>query len=230
MPCLSITRVRYLLSTFIPRVLSPGNRRETVLFGGPDSNRSSILDSMKSDMPTMSKEQPILISSPSSGVPAKSPAPQRLHTVRIWFPHNGTTIMEDIKSKDLDDVVLDAIALQELSAMHRSQDDHGNTMDAFPADLAVLEAGISRVWGKYGIPKFVPLSSDDPIILEQPRKDLESKEGLCFQRLHSKYLYEYGRRQSLAKVLGYEMPVDLKNWYEDALQDIGKRLEKLGYC
>jgi hypothetical protein len=114
--------------------------------------------------------------------------------------------------------------------MHQAQDDHGNTMDAFPADLAVLEAGISRVWGKYGIPKFVPLSSDDPIILKQPTKDLESKKALCYQRLHSKYLYEYGRRQGLAEVLGYEMPVNLKNWYEDTLQDIGRRLERLGYC
>lgn len=85
MTCLSITKVRYLLSTFILRVLSPGNRRETVLFGGPDSNRSSILDSMKSDMPTMSKEQPILISSPSSGVPAKRPVPQRLQVIAPLF-------------------------------------------------------------------------------------------------------------------------------------------------
>ena len=85
MTCLSITKVRYLLSTFILRVLSPGNRRETVLFGGPDSNRSSILDSIKSDIPTMSKEQPILISSPSSGVPAKSPVPQRLHVSTHLF-------------------------------------------------------------------------------------------------------------------------------------------------
>jgi hypothetical protein len=150
-------------------------------------------------------------------------------TVRIWFSHNGTTIMEDIKSKGLDDVVFDAIVLQELGPRHQAQDNHGNMMDAFLADLAVLEAGISRVWGEYGIPKFVSLSSDDPIILEQPTKDLESKKALCYQRLHSKYLHEYGRRQSLAKVLGYGMPVNLKNWYENTLQDICRRLEKLGY-
>ncbi|CAG8668294.1 unnamed protein product [Penicillium salamii] len=229
MTCLSITIVRSLLSAFIPRILSPDNPRETVIFGGPDSNRSSILDSMKSDIPTMSKEQPILILSPSSGVPAKSPVPQRLHTMRIWFPHSGIEIMKDVKKNGLDDVVLDAIALREFGARHQAQDDHGNTIDAFPVDLAVLEAGISRVWGKYGIPKFVPLSSDDPIISKQPTKDPEAKKGLCFQRLHSKYLYEYGRRQSLAKVWGYEMPVNLKDWYEDTVQDIGRRLEKLGY-
>ncbi|KGO67549.1 hypothetical protein PITC_094200 [Penicillium italicum] len=149
--------------------------------------------------------------------------------MRIWFPHSGIEIMKDVKKNGLDDVVLDAIALREFGARHQAQDDHGNTIDAFPVDLAVLEAGILRVWGKYGIPKFVPLSSDDPIILKQPTKDPEAKKGLCFQRLHSKYLYEYGRRQSLAKVLEYEMPVNLKDWYEDTVQDIGRRLEKLGY-
>ena len=138
--------------------------------------------------------------------------------------------MEDVKSKGLDDVVLDAFVLQDLSVRYQAQDDHGNTMDAFPADLAVLEAGISRVWGKYGIPNFVPLSSDDPIILKQPTKDLESKKALCYRRLRSRFLHEYGRRQRLAEALGYEMPVNLKDWYEDALQDIGRRIERLGYC
>jgi hypothetical protein len=137
--------------------------------------------------------------------------------------------MKDVKNKGLDDVVLDAIVLRELGARHQAQDDHGNTMDAILVDLAVLEAGISRVRRKYGIPKFIPLSIDDPIILNQLTKDLESKEALCYQRLHSKYLHEYGRRQGLAKVLGYEMPVNLKNWYEDTVQDIGRRLERLGY-
>ncbi|KAF4769459.1 hypothetical protein HAV15_008858 [Penicillium sp. str.  len=96
----------------------------------------------------MSKEESILTAPSGSGVPAQTPVLQRLHTVRIWFPHNGTTIMEDVKSKGLDDVVLDAFVLQDLSARHQAQDDHGNTMDAFPADLAVREAGISRVWGE----------------------------------------------------------------------------------
>ena len=137
--------------------------------------------------------------------------------------------MKDVKNKGLDDVVLNAIALRDFGARHQAQDDYGNRMDAFPVNLAVLEAGISRVWGKYGIPKFIPLSSDDPIILKQLTKDPEAKKGLCFQRLHSKYLYEYRRRQSLAKVLGYKMPVNLKDWYEDTVQDISRRLEKLSY-
>ncbi|CAG7927808.1 unnamed protein product [Penicillium olsonii] len=224
MTCLSITRVRSLLSTFIPRVLSPGNPRETVLFGGPDSNRSSIIDSMKSGSPMISKEQSVLMTASSSGVTAKGPVPQRLHTVRIWFPHAEIEIMEDIKNNGLDDVVLDAIVLQELGAKHRAHDDH-----AFLVDLAVLEAGISRVWGKYGIPRFIPLSIDDPIILNQPTNDLELKKALCYQRLYSKYLHEYGRRQGLAEVLGYKVPMSLKTWYEDTLKNIGSRLKKLGY-
>lgn len=69
--------------------------------------------------------------------------------------------MEDIKRKGLEDVFFDAIALQELSAQYQS-----NMNDSFLVDLAVLETGIVRVLGKYGILNFVPLSSDDPIILQ----------------------------------------------------------------
>lgn len=144
--------------------------------------------------------------------------------MRIWFPHSDIEIMEDVENKGLDDVVLDAIVLRELGARHEAQDDQ-----AYLVDLAVLEAGISRVRGNYCIPKFNPLSIKDPIILNQPPKDLESKKALCYQRLHSKYLHEYGRRQGLAEVLGYKVPMSLKTWYEDTLKDIGSRLKKLGY-
>jgi hypothetical protein len=53
--------------------------------------------------------------------------------------------MEDIKRKGLEDVVIDAIALQEFCPQHLAQDDHSITKDAFLVDLAVLDAGISRV-------------------------------------------------------------------------------------
>jgi hypothetical protein len=53
--------------------------------------------------------------------------------------------MEDIKRKGLDDVVVDAVPLPVLGAQRQAQDDHGNTKGAFQVDLAVLEAGITRV-------------------------------------------------------------------------------------
>jgi hypothetical protein len=138
--------------------------------------------------------------------------------------------MEDIERKGLKDVVFDAVSFQELGYQHQPQDDHGITKEAFLVDLAVLEAGISRVLGKYGITRFVPLSSDDPIILQQPAEDLDSKRALCYQRLYSKYLQEYTKRCDLAKVLGYEIHNVLKDWYEECLEDICNRIKKLGYC
>jgi hypothetical protein len=137
--------------------------------------------------------------------------------------------MEDIKRKDLDDVVFDAIPLQEVYAQDQAQDDHGNTKDAFLVDLAVLEAGISRVRRKYGIIKFIPLSSDDPIVLQQSPKDPDSKKALCHQRLHSKYLQEYKKRQRLAAVLGDEIHEGLNDWYNVCLKISERRLEQLGY-
>ncbi|KAJ5558932.1 hypothetical protein N7535_009195 [Penicillium sp. DV-2018c] len=138
-------------------------------------------------MPTILKGQPAFSPPPDSGLSAKISAPIRLHTVRIWFHPNGLTLMEDIKRRGLNDVVFDAIALQELGDQHQAQDDHGNTNEAFPVDLAVLEAGILRVRREYGIIKFVPLSSDDPIVLQQSVTDPNSKRSLCYQRVHSKY-------------------------------------------
>ena len=91
MPCFSIKSVRSLLSTFILRVLSPANPRETVLFGGPDPERSSTLVSVKSDIPMMSKEGSILTAPSGSGVPAKSPVRHRLHVSAPLF-HVHTTL------------------------------------------------------------------------------------------------------------------------------------------
>lgn len=91
MPWLSISRLRSLLSTFIPRVLSPKNPRETVLFGGPDPKKSSTLVCTKSDIPMMSKEESILNAPSGSGVPAQTPVLQRLH-VGIPLFHVYTTL------------------------------------------------------------------------------------------------------------------------------------------
>jgi hypothetical protein len=137
--------------------------------------------------------------------------------------------MEDIKRRDLNDVVFDAIALQELGDQHQAQDDHGNTNEVFLVELAVLEAGILRVRMEYGIIKFVPLSSDDPIVLQQSVTDPITKISLCYQRVHSKYHQEYENRRDLAECLGYEIHRSLKGWYDDCLRDITRRLEQLGY-
>ncbi|CDM29071.1 hypothetical protein DTO013F2_9612 [Penicillium roqueforti] len=166
---------------------------------------------------------------PCSGLSAKGSAPIRLHTVRIWFPHNGLQLTDDIKRKGLEGVVFDAIGLQDLGAQHQAQDGHRNKNGAYLVDLAVLETGISRVWGNYRIPEFIPLSSNDPIILQQPVEDLNSKKALYYQRLHSKCLQEYKKRQQLAEALGYAMQGTLRDWYDGYLQDIGNRLKELGY-
>ncbi|KAJ5926368.1 hypothetical protein N7516_008141 [Penicillium verrucosum] len=139
-------------------------------------------------MSMMLEEQPAFSPPSNSGLSAKNSAPIRLYTVRIWFSPNGLTLMEDIKKKGLEDVVVDAIALQELDIQHQAHGDYRTTKEPFLVDLAVLETGIIRVVGKYRIMKFVPLGSDDPIISQQPAKDLDSKKALGYQHLYSKYL------------------------------------------
>lgn len=150
--------------------------------------------------------------------------------MRVWFSSNGLEPMEDIKKKGLEDVVVDAIALQELGTQHQAHGDHGTTREEFLVDLAVRETGIIRVVGRYGIIKFAPLSSDDPIISQQPTEDLDLKKALGYQHLHSKYSQEYTKKQRLTKALGVEMNKLWTDWYDDCLREIGNRLRKLGYC
>ncbi|KAJ5365187.1 hypothetical protein N7517_008073 [Penicillium concentricum] len=230
MICLSLQRVCCVVLNCISRLFpSPNSSCETMLFGGPDPNRSSMHEPVKAAMPMVSEEQPFCSPPSDFSLSAKNSVPIRLHTVRIWFHPNGLTPMEDFKKRGLNDVVFDAIALQELGEQHQAQDDHGSTNESFLVDLAVLEAGIIRVRREYGIIKFVPLSSDDPIVLQQSVTDPNSKKSLCYQRIHSKYQQEYERRRDLAECLGYEIHRSLKDWYDDCLRDITRRLEQLGY-
>jgi hypothetical protein len=135
--------------------------------------------------------------------------------------------MEDIKKNDLNDVVRDAIAHPEFGAQHQA---YGITKEAFLVDLAVVEAGISRVLRKYEVIKFVPLSSDDPMISQQPAEDLSSKRVLCYYYLHSKYRQEYEKRYKLAKARGCEIDNVLKDWYEELLEDLCNHFRELDYC
>lgn len=137
--------------------------------------------------------------------------------------------MEDIKQNGLDDVVLDAIDLQDLDAQDQSQVQTGNTMGAFLVDLAVRETGILRVLEKYGITKFVRLDSNDPIVMNQLPEDPGLKRALCYQRLHTKYLHEFRKRQRLANGLECEISTSLENWYNGTLRDISNRLIRLNY-
>ncbi|KAJ5588778.1 hypothetical protein N7537_011456 [Penicillium hordei] len=117
----------------------------------------------------------------------------------------------------LSNVAVDAVSLQGLCAQHQAQDNHRNPKDAPLVDLAVLETGIVRVRGKYG---FIPLGSDDPIILQQQAEDLDSKKVLCYQRLDSEY-------QEHKISLGYRMHEGLPDWYGGHIQNCLRRLEQL---
>ncbi|KAJ5201324.1 hypothetical protein N7449_004243 [Penicillium cf. viridicatum] len=157
---------------------SLGSSRETVLFGGSDPNRNSRPEFIKVNISMTSKEQSTFSTTSVSA--------------RDLFSPKGLKPIEDIKKKGLKDV-------------YKAHSDHRTTKKAFLVDLAVLETGILRVLGKYRILDFVPLSSDDPTISQQPAGDLDSKKALYYQRLYSKYSQEYIKRQRAYTVLGIEI-------------------------
>jgi hypothetical protein len=80
MICLSLQRVYCVVSNCFSRLFSsPNSSRETILFGGPDPNRSSMHEPAKGAMPMMLKEQPAFSVAPDTGVSARDSAPVRLH-------------------------------------------------------------------------------------------------------------------------------------------------------
>ncbi|KAJ5852774.1 uncharacterized protein N7529_012159 [Penicillium soppii] len=176
----------------------------------------------------MSKEEPVFPTISSPGASAKDPTPTRLHTVRILLSDSESHPMDDINKKGLGDVVLAAVPLQRIRAASQAQDDHSNTEDALQVEIAVYEAGIPRVWKIYGRVKFDPLSSDDPILLQQPANDLNLKKHLCNQYLRGEYEREYKRWDNHAKNLGLEIDSEFERWFEERLDDIGYRLQISG--
>lgn len=134
--------------------------------------------------------------------------------------------MDDIRRNGLSDVVRDAIAHSDYGFQYQA---HGITKKVFLADLAVLKDGILRVSKRYRIANFDARTSDDPMVLQQNAEDLNTKKGLCYNYLHTKYRNEYDKRCDSARVLGYEIDNSLKDWYNGLLEDLCKRFINLGY-
>ena len=77
-----------------------------------------------------------------------------------------------------DVVVLDAVLLEDPGPTSANNVRPGA---ADPADLTVLEEGMTDVTAENGIVNFLPLSDADPIVFMQQAEDSESRKALCYQ-------------------------------------------------
>lgn len=75
---------------------------------------------------------------------------------------------------------------------------------AILVDLAVLKEGVHRVLRQYRPTGFLPMSSDDPVVLSQPSETMEDKQIAAYEDMlerYSHYLREDCRLLSpIAKV------------------------------
>lgn len=138
--------------------------------------------------------------------------------------------MGDIQEKGLGDVVFEAIPLEVPEYQRVPGNGSVHPEGAILVDLAVLDTGISRVLRQYGTIDFIPLGDNDPFILAQERNAIASKKALGYRKLYRKYFREYRKRLDLAGVLGYELDEVNKAWFNERLQCIWGRLQRLGYC
>ncbi|KAJ5938387.1 hypothetical protein N7466_001521 [Penicillium verhagenii] len=164
----------------------------------------------------------------SSDSPAKAFNANPLRTVRIWYHNSNLHPMDDIQEKGLQDVVFGAVSLQDFG-QRLCCDNHNYPQNAIMVDFAVAEKAILRIIKHYGIVEFIALSDDDPIIVGQGAEDLISKKTLGYRHIHARYLRGYAERCNLANVHGYTMHEYLKTWYDERLDDISLRLQRLLY-
>ena len=96
-------------------------------------------------------------------------------TMRVWIPKSCFDLMADIRSKGVDDVVLEAISLEDdhLTAQHGNGID-GRPENTFLVDLAIVRQAISRVRDHYHITP-LPLNDLSLVVLNKDSHDPETQ-------------------------------------------------------
>lgn len=136
--------------------------------------------------------------------------------------------MFDIEDKGLGDVVATAIPLQGPGEPNIPANQIAHSEGAILVDLAVYEDGISRVRHAYGPIDFNPLSDRDPIIMVQDAHSLDSKRVHGYAHIFRQHHLVYAKYHSLAAILGYRISRIVTDWFDNTLDDLGRRLISLG--
>ncbi|KAH3438007.1 hypothetical protein KXW39_000827 [Aspergillus fumigatus] len=125
-------------------------------------------------------------------------------TVRAWCCSDQQYPMANVRSRGLHDVVRAAVPLQAPNYRQVANDKTVHPDGAILVDLAVLKEGVHRVLRQYRPTGFLPMSSDDPVVLSQPSETMEDKQIAAYEDMlerYSHYLREDCRLLSpIAKV------------------------------
>lgn len=137
----------------------------------------------------------------------------------MWCCSHPANLLEDARVKGLADVVIAAVPLLDPNYRRHVEDKTLHPEGAVLVDLAVRRAGVSRVYLKYGVIDFVPMSDQDPVVLVHQGKDMEEKRIAAYRDISARYSRYLGevcpKLNPMAKVWTAERLAGFENTISD---------------
>ncbi|KAJ5473958.1 hypothetical protein N7475_003524 [Penicillium sp. IBT 31633x] len=129
--------------------------------------------------------------------------------------------MADVRSKGLDDVVLEGVALEKgHSTAHQDKEIDGRPKNSLLVDLAVVVRAIDRVLDHY-LSASLPLNDLSLVILDKDSRDPVTRARLRYYSVYSKYLQQYANRRAVST-----MPDIVNDWYDSRLAEMSSGMKK----
>ncbi|OQD67118.1 hypothetical protein PENDEC_c046G07190 [Penicillium decumbens] len=126
-----------------------------------------------------------------------------IQTIRVWMLKSCVDPMADVRSKGLDDVVLEGVALEKgHSTAHQDKEIDGRPKNSLLVDLAVMVRAIDRVLDHY-LSASLPLNDLSLVILDKDSRDPVTRARL---RYYSVYI---------------------NDWYDSRLAEMSSEMKKL---
>lgn len=128
--------------------------------------------------------------------------------------------MADVRSKGLDDVVLECVALEKgHSTVHQDKEIDGRPKNSCLVDLMVVARAVDRVLDHY-LSASLPLNDLTLVILDKDSRDPVSRARLRYYSVYLRYLQQYTRRQAVGT-----MPDIVNDCYDSRLAEISSEMK-----
>ena len=130
--------------------------------------------------------------------------------------------MGDVRSKGLDDVVLEGVILGKgHSTAHQDKEIDGCPQISLLVDLVTVVGAIDRVLDHY-LSTSLLLNDLRLVILDKDSRDPVTRARLRCYSVYSKYLQQYANRRAVST-----MPDIVNYWYDSRLTEMSGEIKKL---
>ncbi|KAF7164514.1 hypothetical protein CNMCM6106_001032 [Aspergillus hiratsukae] len=152
-----------------------------------------------------------------------------VQTVRIWHPICQGPLTQDAKGKDIGDMILAEVQLEDPSNGYAPMYPSHRPAGAVLVDLAVLPEHTATVRSKYLLVNLAPFGDDDPLVCSQPGDDIDLKRAVALRRVLSRYDQAQRIRQSRVQLLGTENEL-ISNWFSNCMRELEDHVKAIHGC